>query len=109
MQFTSNPLYSKGQGQLVASAKYRLGWNILKYFPSETNSPGCIAYYHFGTITLCLLQISKLTAETNVQKAFITSNSQGSGERSGPNGPVFIIIRGDYRCNLGLDHAEQTL
>ena len=40
-----------------------------------------------------LQKIAKFLWKTNVQKVSFTLQSQGSGERSGPNGPlVFIII-----------------
>ena len=49
------------------------------YFSSEITRPGCIAKHLFGTVTLCLQKIRKFIAETNVQKVYITFESQGLG------------------------------
>ena len=56
-----------------------LGWNILMYFSSEITRPGSIARHHFGTVALCPQKIRKFIAETNVQKVYITFESQGLG------------------------------
>ena len=75
------------------TSKILLGWNILKYFPSETTRPGCIANNHF-------VYKRSVIVETNVQKVYITLNPQSSGERSRPYGPLVLhryLVRGRHR------------
>ena len=54
-------------------------------------TPGCIADYHFSSVTSCLQKIRKVTAKTNNQKVSIILNSHGSGEESGTNGSPFPL------------------
>ena len=52
-----------------------LVWNLLRLFLSETSRPVCVAYHHFGPVTLCRQKISKSTSKTIVQKEVMSRDS----------------------------------